>query len=51
MIINIVTIFLGLSVGSKLSADQFLSIQTLGIVLKFGVFCIECIYLMLIYPV
>ena len=28
---NIVTIFLGLSVGSKLSADQFLSAQTLGI--------------------
>ena len=32
-LINIVTIFLGLSVGSKLSADQFLSIQTLGILL------------------
>ncbi len=30
-LINIVTIFLGLSVGSKLSADQFLSMQTLGI--------------------
>ena len=30
---NIVTIFLGLSVGSKLSADQFLSLQTLGILL------------------
>lgn len=30
-LINIVTIFLGLSVGSKLSADQFLNIQTLGI--------------------
>ncbi len=30
-LINIVTIFLGLSVGSKLSADQFLSLQTLGI--------------------
>ena len=30
-LINIVTIFLGLAVGSKLSADQFLSIQTLGI--------------------
>jgi len=32
-LINIVTIFLGLAVGSKLSADQFLSIQTLGILL------------------
>lgn len=30
--INIVTIFLGLSVGSKLSADKFLDLQTLGIV-------------------
>ncbi len=30
-IINIVTIFLGLAVGSKLSADQFLSVETLGI--------------------
>ncbi|MCO7224201.1 sodium ion-translocating decarboxylase subunit beta [Pleionea sp. CnH1-48] len=30
-LINIVTIFLGLSVGSKLSAEQFLSLQTLGI--------------------
>ncbi len=30
-LINIVTIFLGLAVGSKLSADQFLSMQTLGI--------------------
>jgi len=30
-IINIVTICLGLAVGSKLSADQFLSIETLGI--------------------
>ena len=30
-LINIVTIFLGLSVGSKLSADQFLSLETLGI--------------------
>ncbi len=30
-LINIVTIFLGLSVGSKLSADQFLSVETLGI--------------------
>ncbi len=30
-LINIVTIFLGLAVGSKLSADQFLTVQTLGI--------------------
>jgi oxaloacetate decarboxylase beta subunit len=30
-LINIVTIFLGLAVGSKLRADQFLSFQTLGI--------------------
>lgn len=30
-LINIVTIFLGIAVGSKLSADQFLSVQTLGI--------------------
>ena len=30
-LINIVTIFLGLSVGSKLSAGQFLSLETLGI--------------------
>ncbi len=30
-LINIVTIFLGLAVGSKLSADQFLNMQTLGI--------------------
>jgi len=30
-LVNIVTIFLGLSVGSKLSADQFLQTQTLGI--------------------
>lgn len=32
-LINIVTIFLGLSVGSKLSADKFLDIQTLGILI------------------
>ena len=31
--INIVTILLGLSVGSKLSADQFLTVQTLFILL------------------
>lgn len=30
-IINIVTIFLGLAVGSKLSAEKFLHIETLGI--------------------
>lgn len=30
-LINIVTIFLGLAVGSRLSADLFLTIQTLGI--------------------
>ena len=30
-LINIVTIFLGLAVGSKLSADMFLNVQTLGI--------------------
>jgi oxaloacetate decarboxylase beta subunit len=30
-LINMVTIFLGLSVGSKLSADAFLKIETLGI--------------------
>ena len=32
-LINTVTIFLGLSVGSKLSADQFISVETLGILL------------------
>lgn len=40
-LINIVTIFLGLSVGSKLSADKFLELQTLGIlvlgVIAFGI--------------
>ena len=30
-LINITTIFLGLAVGSKLSADQFLTVETLGI--------------------
>ncbi|MDF2178250.1 sodium ion-translocating decarboxylase subunit beta [Aliiglaciecola sp. CAU 1673] len=30
-LINVVTIFLGLAVGSKLSADKFLSLETLGI--------------------
>ncbi len=32
-LINIVTIFLGLSVGSKLSAGHFLSVETLGILM------------------
>ncbi|WP_088332180.1 sodium ion-translocating decarboxylase subunit beta [Lacimicrobium sp. SS2-24] len=32
-LINIVTIFLGLAVGSKLSADKFLTLETLGILL------------------
>lgn len=32
-LINIVTIFLGLAVGSKLSAHEFLAIETLGILL------------------
>jgi oxaloacetate decarboxylase beta subunit len=36
-IINIVTIFLGLAVGSKLSADKFLTVETLGI-LTLGAF-------------
>lgn len=39
-LINVVTIFLGLSVGSKLSADKFLDLNTLGIlvlgILAFG---------------
>jgi oxaloacetate decarboxylase beta subunit len=30
-LINIVTIFLGLGVGSKLSAESFLNVETLGI--------------------
>lgn len=36
-IINVVTIFLGLAVGSKLSAEEFLNIETLGI-LALGAF-------------
>lgn len=32
-LINIVTIFLGLAVGSKLAADHFLNIETIGILL------------------
>lgn len=40
-LINITTIFLGLSVGSKLSADKFLDINTIGILLLGVVaFCI-----------
>jgi oxaloacetate decarboxylase beta subunit len=40
-LINIVTIFLGIAVGSKLSADQFLSLQTVGIlILGCVAFCI-----------
>jgi oxaloacetate decarboxylase beta subunit len=40
-LINIVTIFLGLSVGSKLGADKFLDVQTLGIlVLGMAAFCV-----------
>ena len=40
-LINIVTIFLGIAVGSKLSAEQFLSAQTLGIlVLGCIAFCV-----------
>lgn len=40
-LINITTIFLGLGVGSKLSADKFLNLETLGIlvlgVIAFGI--------------
>jgi len=40
-LINIVTIFLGLSVGSKLMADSFLAVETLGIlglgIVAFGI--------------
>ncbi|MCW8944115.1 MAG: sodium ion-translocating decarboxylase subunit beta [Sedimenticola sp.] len=40
-IINIVTIFLGLAVGSKLSAEKFLTVETLGILALGAVaFCI-----------
>ncbi|AFL74435.1 sodium ion-translocating decarboxylase subunit beta [Thiocystis violascens] len=40
-IINIVTILLGLAVGSKLSADKFLTLETLGILLLGALaFCI-----------
>jgi len=40
-LINIVTIFLGLAVGSKMSADKFLQVDTLGILALGAVaFCI-----------
>ncbi len=40
-LINIVTIFLGLGVGSKMSADKFLNAETMGILLLGAVaFCI-----------
>jgi oxaloacetate decarboxylase beta subunit len=40
-IINVVTIFLGLAVGSKLQADKFLSVETLGILALGAIaFCI-----------
>ncbi len=40
-LINVVTIFLGLGVGSKLSADKFLDLKTLGILsLGMVAFCI-----------
>jgi sodium ion-translocating decarboxylase beta subunit len=40
-LMNIVTIFLGLSVGSKLSADKFLNFETLGILLL-GLIAFSC---------
>ena len=40
-IMNIVTIFLGLAVGSKMSADKFLNVETLGILALGAVaFCV-----------
>ncbi len=40
-LINIVTIFLGLGVGAKLSAEEFLNVETLGIlILGLVAFCI-----------
>jgi len=40
-LINIVTIFLGIAIGSKMSADQFLNLKTLGIlalgIIAFGI--------------
>jgi len=40
-LINIVTIMLGLAVGSRLAADQFLTVATLGI-LVLGLFAFVC---------
>lgn len=40
-LINIVTIFLGIGVGSKMSAEKFLNLETLGIlVLGLAAFCV-----------
>jgi len=40
-IINVVTIMLGLAIGSKLSADKFLAVETLGILVLGAVaFCV-----------
>jgi sodium ion-translocating decarboxylase beta subunit len=40
-VINVVTIFLGLAVGSKLQADKFLTVETLGILALGAIaFCI-----------
>lgn len=40
-LINIVTIFLGIGVGSKMSAEKFLNVETLGIlVLGLAAFCV-----------
>jgi carboxybiotin decarboxylase len=40
-VINVVTLLLGLAVGSKLSADKFLSVETLGILVLGAIaFCI-----------
>ncbi|PTY37149.1 glutaconyl-CoA decarboxylase subunit beta [Saccharospirillum sp. MSK14-1] len=40
-LMNTVTIFLGLAVGSKLSAEAFLNVETLGILLLgLGAFCV-----------
>ncbi len=40
-LINIVTIFLGLGVGSKLSADSFLNLETIGIIVL-GLIAFAC---------
>jgi sodium ion-translocating decarboxylase beta subunit len=40
-LINLVTMFLGLAVGSKLSADKFLRVETLGVLfLGLAAFCV-----------